>query len=93
MAGSTGPMLALTGISFGNQWLGNDHLDLRILVAGAVATGGLALVSKVSDPLATGIAWIAFVTLMFTRLGGRPSPVDNISKLTGFGLANGGGRR
>lgn len=85
MAGSTGPMLALTGISFGNEWLGNGHLDLRILVGGAVATGGLALLSKASDSLATGIAWIAFITLMFTRLGGRPSPADNIGKLTGFG--------
>lgn len=91
-AGSTGPMLAVTSISFGNEWLGNGHLDLKILVAGAVATGGLALMSKVSDPLATGVAWIAFITLMFTRLGGRPSPVDNISKLTGFGAGTGGRR-
>ena len=84
MAGSTVPMLATTAISFGNQWLGNGHLDLKILVAGAVATGGLALLSRVSDELATGIAWIAFITLMFTRLHGEPSPVDNIKKLTGL---------
>lgn len=84
MAGSTAPMLAVTGISFANQWLGNNNLDLKILVGGAVATGGLALMSKVSDSFATGIAWVAFITLMFTRLGGKPSPVDNVTKLTGL---------
>jgi hypothetical protein len=79
-------MLAVTGISFGNQWLGNNNLDLRILVGGLLATGGLSLVAKIPDmePLATGIAYIALITLLFTRLDGKPSPVDNITKLTGF---------
>lgn len=86
MAKSTAPMLLVTGISFGNQWLGNGDLNLKILVAGAVATGGLALIEQVPGigPVAPGIAWIAFITLMFTRLGGKPSPVDNIGKLTGL---------
>jgi hypothetical protein len=86
MDGPVGPMLLTTGISFGNQWLGNDNLDLRILVGGLIATGGLALIAQIPDmqPLATGIAWIAFITLMFTNLDGKPSPVDNIQKLTGF---------
>lgn len=79
-------MLAVTGISFGNQWLGNGKLDLRILVGGAIATGGLAVLEKVPGmgTVAPGIAWIAFITLMFTRLGGQPSPVQNIQKLTGL---------
>lgn len=79
-------MVLTTAISFGNQWLGNGHLDLKILVGGAIATGGLALVAQIPgmDGLATGIAWIAFITLMFTKLNGQPSPVDNIRKLTGF---------
>lgn len=86
MASSTGPMLLVTAISFGNQWLGNGDLDLRILVGGAVATGSLALIEQIpgAAPLAQGIAWIAFITLMFVRLDGKPSPVDNIAKLTGF---------
>jgi hypothetical protein len=77
-------MLAVTGISFGNQWLGNGNLDLRVIVGGMIATGGLALLAKASEPIATGLAYIALITLMFTRLGGKPSPVDNIRKLTGF---------
>jgi len=79
-------MVLTTLVSFGNQWLGNGNLDVKVLVGGALATGGLALVSQVPglDTIAAGIAWIAFITLMFTRLGGKPSPVDNIAKLTGF---------
>lgn len=86
MARSTAPILLVTGISFANQWLGNDNADFRILVAGAIAAGGLALIEQVpgAAPLAVGIAWIAFITLMFTRLGGKPSPIDNLKKLTGF---------
>jgi hypothetical protein len=86
MAKSTAPMLLVTGISFGNQWLGNGDLNLKILVAGGLATGGLALLEQVPGigAAAPGIAWIAFITLMFTRLKGRPSPIDNISRLTGL---------
>ena len=86
MAKSTAPALLTTGISFANQWLGNGDLDLRILVAGALATGGLALLEQVPGAanLAAGIAWIAFITLNFTRLNGKPAPVDNLRKLTGL---------
>lgn len=86
MTGSTTPMVLTTAISFGNQWLGNGNFDLKILVGGALATGGLALLSAVPgmDTIAEGIAWIAFITLMFTNLNGKPSPIANIAKLTGF---------
>jgi hypothetical protein len=86
MAKSTAPMLLVTSMSFANQWLGNGEVNVKILVAGAVATGGLALIEQIPGmaPLAVGIAWISFITLMFTRLGGKPSPVDNIAKLTGL---------
>jgi hypothetical protein len=85
MAKSTAPILLTGAVSFGNQWLGNGNLDLKIVVATAVAAGGLALVEQVPGlaPLAQGIAWIAFITLMFTRLNG-PSPIDNLQKLTGL---------
>jgi hypothetical protein len=86
MAESTGPMLAVTGISFANQWLGNGDFNISILVAGGIATAMLAGLEKVpgAQPIAVGIAWIAFLTLMFTRLNGQPSPVDNLKKLTGL---------
>lgn len=82
-------MLALTAISAGNQWLGNGNSGaaLKVGVAGAVATGALALVEQIpgAAPIATGIAWIALVTLLFTNVGGGgSSPVQNLKKLTGL---------
>lgn len=79
-------MLTVTGVSFFNEWIGNGDLNLKILVAGGIATGGLALVEQIPgmEPIAVGIAWIAFITLMFTRLKGKPSPIDNIQRLTGL---------
>jgi hypothetical protein len=86
MAASTGPMIAVTTISFANQWLGNGNFDLKIVVGGGIATLMLAGLEHVpgAQPIAVGIAWVAFITLMFTRLNGQPSPVDNLQKLTGF---------
>lgn len=86
MAASTGPILAVTGISFANQWLGNNHFDIEILVAGGIAGLLLAGVEKIpgAQPLAVGIAYVALITLMFTRIKGQPSPVDNLKKLTGI---------
>jgi len=79
-------MLTVTAISFGNQWLGNGKLDFKIVVAGGIATAILAGIEQVpgAAPIAVGIAWISFITLMFTRLNGQPSPVDNLRKLTGL---------
>jgi hypothetical protein len=81
-------MLALTAISAGNQWLGNDNAGaaLKVAVAGAVAAGGLALLEHVPGmaPLAAGIAWVALITLLFTSAGGGRSPVQNIKRLTGL---------
>ena len=86
MAKSTVPMVLTTGVSFFNQWLGNGKLDLSILVAGGIATAALAGLEQIPgfQPIAVGIAWIAFVTLMFTNIDGQNSPVNNLQKLTGF---------
>lgn len=86
MARSTAPVLITGAISFGNQWLGNGTVDLKIPVATLVAAGGLALLEQIpgAAPLAAGIAWIALITLLFARLGGQPSPIDNLAKITGL---------
>jgi hypothetical protein len=86
MAKSTGPMLTVTTISFANQWLGNGNFDLKLVIAGGVATLMLAGLEHVpgAQPIAVGIAWVAFITLLFTRLNGQASPVDNLNKLTGL---------
>jgi hypothetical protein len=88
MAKSTAPILLTGGISAANQWLGNSQppgTAIKILVATGIAAGGLALVEEIPGmaPLAQGIAWIAFITLMFTNLDGKPSPIQNLAKMTG----------
>jgi len=85
MAASTGPVLAVGAISFANGWvLNNQPPDFKILLGTAIAAGGLALFEHVSRELAVGIAWIALVTVIFTRQKGKPSPAENLLKVSGF---------
>lgn len=86
MARSTAPVLLIGGISFANQWLGNGQVDLKIVPATLLAAGALALVEQIpgAAPLAAGIGWIGLLTLLFARLGGKPSPIDNVRKITGL---------
>jgi hypothetical protein len=86
MARSTGPMLLVGGMEFANEYLTSGTVDLKVLLATGIAAGGLALVEQIpgAAPLAVGIAWIAFVTLMFTSIGGKPSPIQTIQKVTGL---------
>jgi hypothetical protein len=87
MGTSTGPVLAATGITFGNQWvLNRQPPDFKILLAGAVAAGMLALFEHVSAELAKGIAWIALITCLLTNpAGGGRSPVQNLLATSGLG--------
>jgi hypothetical protein len=86
MAQSTGPVLLTGAVSFANQWLGNGHLDLRIIVATGIAAGGFALAEQVvGGPVAAGIAWVGFLTLLLIPPGkGEASPAANLQKLTGM---------
>jgi hypothetical protein len=85
MAKSTGPILAVGAISFGNQWLFNHDLDFKILLGTGIAALCLAGAEHVSAPIAVGIAYIALVTITLTRVGGKPSPAENLLNATGFG--------
>lgn len=81
-------MLLVGGMEFANEWLASNGatIDIKVLVATGIATGGLALVEQIPGmaPIAVGIAWIAFVTLMFTSVQGKPSPISTIQKVTGL---------
>jgi hypothetical protein len=87
MGASTGPILAATGITFGNQWILNHKSpDFRILLGGAIATGFLSLFEHASPTLASGIAWIALITCLLTNpVGGGNSPVQNLLATSGLG--------
>ena len=86
MARSTGPMLLVGGMEFANEYLSGGTIDIKVLLATGIAAGGLALVEQIpgAEPFAVGIAWIAFVTLMFTSIKGKPSPIQTIQKVTGL---------
>ena len=85
MAQSTGPILAVGAISFTNEWVFNSQgPNFKILLATAIAAGGLALFEHVSKELAVGIAWIALVTVLLTEQNHKPSPVENLLKVSGL---------
>jgi hypothetical protein len=85
---STGPILLTGGTAYANQVFGNGRSaasETRILVATGIAAVGLALVEQIpgAAPLASGIAWIAFITCMIAPFGGA-SPIQNLTKVTGL---------
>lgn len=86
MAKSTAPILLTGGASFANDYLTTGQVNLKPLLGAGVAALVLAGVEQVPGmaPLAAGVAWIAFVTLMLTRANGKPSPIETVGKVTGL---------
>jgi len=82
VARSTGPILAIGGITLANNVLLNgEPFDWRVPVATGLAAGLFALVEKASTELAVGLAYVALVTLLFTRMNPRvPSPAETLLK-------------
>jgi hypothetical protein len=85
---STGAILLTGGIAYANQVFGNGKnptAEIRVLVATGIAAVGLALVEEIpgAAPIATGLAWIAFITCLIAPFGGA-SPVQNLQKVTGL---------
>jgi hypothetical protein len=82
MARSTGPILAIGGITIANQTLFNGQpLDWRV----AIATGGaamlFALVEKAMPEVAVGLAYIGLITILFARVDPKvPSPAESALK-------------
>ena len=84
MAASTGPVIATGAIALFNTVVLKpgppEHIP-EIMLATAIVGGGLALFERVNEQLAVGIAWIALVTVMVTRLDpNTPSPIENFAK-------------
>ena len=82
MAKSTGPILAIGGITIANNTLLNgEPLDWRVIVATGGAAMLFALVEKASPELAVGLAYIALVTILFARTNPKvPAPAETALK-------------
>lgn len=82
MSRSTGPILAIGGITVANQVLFNNQpMDWRVPVATAITAGGFALLEKAWDTGAVALAWLALVTLLLTRIDpNTPSPVESLQR-------------
>lgn len=78
------PMLLITGISEANHFYNTGAVDVKILVAGALATGLLALASNIPGfgPVAAGIAWVGVAGALIAPIQ-NPSPAQNLIKITG----------
>lgn len=81
MARSTGVVLAVGAITMGNSVIVNEQeINWRVPIATGIAAGMLALVEKVSEPLAVGIAYIALITVLFVRVQPNvPAPVESFN--------------
>lgn len=82
MAQTTGPVLAIGGITLANQVIFNGKpMDWRIPIATGLTAGGFALMEKLSVELATGLAWVALVAVLFVRLTPDvPAPAESAVK-------------
>lgn len=89
MAASTGPILTIGTITWANGvFLDEKPVELvpfsvRVGLATGIVAGSLALLERASSDLAVGLAWVALVTLLFTRIEGRKSPAENLLKFIG----------
>lgn len=82
MATTTGPILALGGITLMNQTiLNNQPIDWRVPIATGFLAGAFALFEKANAQLAVGVAWIAVITVVIARVNpSQPSPAENLLK-------------
>ena len=80
-------MLALTGISYANQWYNTgDALDVKPLLFGGIATALLAGFGAIpgGEKTATAIGWLALIGFFISPVQ-KPSPAENLLKITGNG--------
>jgi hypothetical protein len=69
MAKSTAPILLIGGTTiFMRTVVFNAEMDRQwgVVAATGLAAAAFALMEKANQPLAVGVAWVAFVTLLFT---------------------------
>lgn len=94
METAAGIALATGGITAANELFfapvtgsGAKSFNFRIIPATVIFAVGLQGLSSLSPTLAKGIGITALVTVLFTRVGNAPAPIENIDKFLGFNKA------
>lgn len=59
-------------------------VNWRIVPATALFALALTGVEHLSEPFAVGIGYIALFTVLFTRTGNAPAPIENVSAVLGY---------
>jgi hypothetical protein len=84
MAGSTGPVIATGAITWTNAVILSSRkpadvlgYSARVAVGTGIAAMILSGVDKLSPQAARAVGYLALLTVTLTRIGGRPSPVEN----------------
>lgn len=87
---TTGPVLAIGGISLANEvLLENKDMDWRIPIATGVAAGLFALLEKAWADGAVALAYLALVSVLLVKVPGQKrSPFENLNRWmqTGGGI-------
>ncbi len=80
MAKSTGPILAVGAITFANKSILHDNpVDIRIVIATGFTALAFSMLEKLNEKLTVGVAWVAFLTVMFARVDPKtPAPVETL---------------
>lgn len=81
MARTTGPILAVGGITLANSVIVNGRpIDWRVPIATGLAAGMFALAENGWEKGAVALSYLALVTVLFVRLQPNvPAPVESFS--------------
>lgn len=81
MASSTGPVLAIGGITMANNILFNKkEFDFRVPIATLIAAGAFGLIEHAAPRVASALAWTALAVVVLTRVDPKvPSPVESLA--------------
>lgn len=84
MARSTGPILAVGAVTLFNEVvLHAQPFNWKVPIATGIAALGLDLLEHLNADLAVGIAWIALVAILFTRVNPNvPAPLESLAAAT-----------
>jgi hypothetical protein len=93
MAASTGIVLAVGGITLGNELLGAtvakqkwtaSTVNWRVIPATLGLALALAGLEKIAPQFAVGLAMLSLFTVLVIPFGGHPTPLENASKVLGY---------